>query len=178
METGLFELRSTLTPWGMIRVDDKQRRIEVLDSRDRVKDASNFDDDKDITPECEREVYSHFGLRRQESAGERGRYGAYHGAAGGHHSPYGAATDEASGERHPGVATGDIDREHGEFRERELAAEGVAEREDDLRDEDELRTSTREREDGGVHVRERVAVPKKRQEVNVECVPVEEDDEI
>ena len=88
METGLFELRSTLTPWGMIHVDDKQRRIEVLDSRDRVKDASNFDDDKDITPEFEREVYSHVGLRRQESAGERGRYGAYHDAAGGHHSPY------------------------------------------------------------------------------------------
>ena len=51
----------------------------------------------------------------------------------------------------------------------------MAEREDERRQREELRTSTREREDGGVHVRERVAVPKKRQEVNVERVPVEED---
>src|SRR3712207_2462591 len=93
VKTGLFGLRSTLIPWEMVRVDEGQRVIEVAADKDHVKDAPNFDDDKDITPEFEGEVYSHFGLRREESTGERGRYGAY----------YGAATDEASGERHPGI---------------------------------------------------------------------------
>ncbi|MBV9452913.1 MAG: DUF2382 domain-containing protein [Rubrobacter sp.] len=190
VKTGLFGLRSTLIPWEMVRVDEQQRRIEVLESKYRVKDAPNFDEDKDITPEFEREVYSHFGLRREESTGERGRYGAYYDAVGGHHSPYGAATDEASGERHPGIAMGDADRERGEFREHELAAEGITEPKDDLREEDELRVQrseeelragTREREAGGVGVRKRVRtereqlrVPKRREEVHVERVPVEE----
>jgi hypothetical protein len=76
VKTGVFGLRSTLVPWEMVRVDEGQRRIEVSESKGKVKDAPNFNDDKDITPEFEREVYSHFGLRREEVAGEeRGRYG-------------------------------------------------------------------------------------------------------
>jgi uncharacterized protein (TIGR02271 family) len=179
VKTGLFGLRSTLIPWEMVRVDEGQRVIEISADKDYVKGAPNFDDDKDITPEFEREVYSHFGLRREETTGERGRYGAY----------YGAATDEASGERHPGIAMGDVDRQSGQFHEHDPAAEGLAEPGDDLRDEDELRVQrteeelragTREREAGALNVRKRVRtdreqirVPKRREEVHVERVPVE-----
>lgn len=180
VKTGLLGLRSTLIPWQMVRLDEQRRRIEVSETKDRIKGAPSFDDDQEITPECEREVYSHFGLRREEGAGERGGYGPY----------YGAHTYERSGEHHPGVAMGDIDREHGEFHEHGLGAEGVTEPEDDLRDEDELRVQrteeelvagTREREAGSVGVRKRVRtdreqlrVPKRREEVHVERVPVEE----
>ncbi len=169
VKTGFFGLRSTLIPWEMVRIDEGQRVIEVAADKDHVKDAPNFDDDKDITPEFEREVYSHFGLRREETTGEQGRYDAY----------YGAATDEASGERHPGIAMGDVDRQRGQFREHDPAAEGLAEPEDDLRDEDELRVQrteeelragTREREAGALSVRKRVRtdreqlrVPKRRE---------------
>src|SRR5215212_3885937 len=68
VKTGVFGLRSTLVPWEMVRVDEGQRRIEVSESKCKVKDAPNFNDDKDITPKFEREVYSHFGLRREEVA--------------------------------------------------------------------------------------------------------------
>jgi uncharacterized protein (TIGR02271 family) len=179
VKTGLLGLRSTLIPWEMVQADQERRRMEVSDTKDRVKDAPNFNDDEEITPEFEQEVYSHFGLRREEGTGETGGYGPY----------YGAQTDERAGEHHPGVAMGDIDRERGEFREHAPEAEGVAEPGDDLEDEDELRVQrteeelvagTREREAGSVGVRkrvrterERLTVPKRREEVHVERVPVE-----
>ncbi len=87
------------------------------------------------------------------------------------------------------MAMGDIDRERGEFREHDPAAEGLAEPEDDLRDEDELRVQrteeelragVREREAGAMNVRKRVRtdreqlrVPKRREEVHIDRVPVE-----
>ena len=89
----------------------------------------------------------------------------------------------------PGIAMGDT--ESGEFREHDEADEGVRQRgSSDLEDEDELRVQrseeelvagTREREAGSVNVRKRVRtereqlrVPKKREEVKVDRVPVEE----
>jgi uncharacterized protein (TIGR02271 family) len=87
----------------------------------------------------------------------------------------------------PGMSMGD--REGGEFREHPPEEEGVGERESDVDDEDELRVgrseeelraSKREREVGGVNVRkrvrtdrERMTVPKRREEVKVDRVPVE-----
>src|SRR5947209_1252769 len=61
VKTGFFGLRSTLLPWEMVRVDEGRGVIEVLDTKDHVKDAPNFDDDEDIIPEFEERVYSHFG---------------------------------------------------------------------------------------------------------------------
>src|SRR5215210_551751 len=130
VKTGFFGLRSTLIPWQMVRADEGQGRIEVQESKEKVKDAPNFNDDEEITPEYEREVHSYFGLAGgAEASRERGGYGAY----------YGAETDRASGERHPGIAMGDVDRERGEFHEHAVGAEGVSEAESDLSDEDELR---------------------------------------
>ena len=88
------------------------------------------------------------------------------------------------------MTMGDRDR-GGEFREHVPGEEGVGEREDDLNDTDELRVQrseeeirvgTREREAGRLNVRKRVRtdreqvrVPTRREEVNVERVPVNEE---
>jgi uncharacterized protein (TIGR02271 family) len=152
----------------------------VAVDKHRAKDGPAFEDVEEITPEYENEVRSYYGLQGVQGSEQRGAYSDY----------YGAETDERSGQRRPGVAMGDIDRERGEFREHEPAAEGIIEPEDDLEDEDELRVQrteeelragTREREAGSVRVRKRVRtereqvrVPKRREEVHVDRVPVEE----
>ena len=180
VKMGFLGTKSTLIPWEIVKVDEGAHRIEVSVEKARAKDGPAFDDDQDITPEYENEVRSYYGLQGMQGSEQRGAYSDY----------YGEETDEASGQRHPGVAMGDIDRERGEFREHEPAAEGITEPEDDLEDEDELRVQrteeelragTREREAGAVNVRKRVRtdreqrrVPKRREEVHVDRVPVEE----
>lgn len=180
VKMGLLGTRSTLIPWDVTRADEERRRIEVSVDKAQAKEGPAFDDDEDITPEYEERVRAHYGVRGLQGSVDRGSYGDY----------FGAKTDHYSGERHPGIAMGDIDRERGEFREHDPAAEGVVEPEDDLRDEDELRVQraeeelragTREREAGAMRVRKRVRtdreqlrVPKRREEVHVERVPVEE----
>ena len=90
-------------------------------------------------------------------------------------------------DRNRGIREGDV--EGGEFREHGHGQEGVSQRSgsdlddrDEIRvqrQEEELRAGVREREAGEVGVRktvrterERIAVPKKREEVSVERVPV------
>ena len=184
VKMGFLGTRSTLIPWEAARVDAAEHHIEVSVDKARAKDGPAFDDDEEITAEYEERVRSHYGLGSSQDSEQRGRYGGY----------YGEETDGRSGERHPGIAMGDIDRERGEFHEHDPAAEGVAEPEDDLKDEDELRVQrteeelragSREREAGSLNVRKRVRtdreqlrVPKRREEVSVERVPVEEGREV
>jgi len=80
VKMGLFGLRSTLIPMEIVRVNERDRTIEVSESKDHVKDAPNFDDDDDITPEYEEGVRRHFGLESLGTFGERGSYGRYTGA--------------------------------------------------------------------------------------------------
>jgi uncharacterized protein (TIGR02271 family) len=90
-----------------------------------------------------------------------------------------AEAREHSGEGRLSAATGEADREREELRER-----GDLTDEEELRvqrSEEELRVGTRERRAGSVNVRkrvrtdhERLSVPKRREEVSVERVPVED----
>jgi uncharacterized protein (TIGR02271 family) len=169
VKMGFLGTRSTLIPWQLATVDDTNRRIDVSVDKETAKNGPAFDDDQEITPKYENEVYSYYGLQAAQGSEERGAYGAYY-------------ADE-----HPGVAMGDT--EGGEFREHDPAAEGVAEPGGDLDDEDELRVQrteeelragTREREAGALNVRkrvrtdrERMEVPTRHEEVMVERVPVE-----
>ncbi len=179
VKMGFLGTRSTLIPWEVARVDENDRRIEVSVDKAQAKEGPSFDDDQDITPDYEEQVYSHYGLQRAQSNGERGGYGDY----------YGDDQDEA-GKVGPGMREGDT--ETGEFRGHAEADEGVhqshgsdLEDEDELRvqrTEEELRTGTREREAGRLNVRKRVRtdreqvrVPTKREEVSVERVPVNEE---
>ncbi len=177
VKMGFLGMSSTLIPWEVARVDEQNHRIEVSVDKATAKDGPAFDDDQDITPDYEERVYSHYGLQRAQTNGERGGYGEYYG------------DDEQEGRVGPGMREGDT--ESGEFRGHAEADEGVnqsrgsdLEDEDELRvqrSEEELRAGTREREAGRMNVRKRVRtdreqvrVPTKREEVNVERVPVNE----
>ncbi len=176
VKMGFLGLEGTgLIPWELTRADEQGRRIEVSVEKAQVKEGPSFNDDEDITPQYENEVRSHYGLGAMQGAADRGAYGDYY------------ADKEREGEVGPGVRMGDT--ETGEFRGHGRGQEGVNQPGDDLEDEDELRVQrveeelragTREREAGGVHVRKRVRtereqlrVPKRREEVHVERVPVE-----
>jgi uncharacterized protein (TIGR02271 family) len=169
VKMGFLGTSSTLIPMEMARVNDERQLIEVAAEKETVKNGPAFDDDREITPEVENEVYSYYGLQAAQGFEERGAYGDYY------------------GDEHPGVAMGDT--ESGEFREHAPEEEGVAEPGGDLDDEDELRiqrseeelaAGTREREAGALKVRKRVRtdretieVPTRHEEVSVERIPVE-----
>jgi uncharacterized protein (TIGR02271 family) len=175
VKMGFLGLEGTsLIPWELTRVNEEGHRIEVSVDKAQVKESPSFNDDRDITPDYEERVYSHYGLQRAQANGDRGAYGEYYG--------------DEPGYVGPGIREGDT--ETGEFRGHSEDDEGVnqsgtsdLEDEDELRvqrSEEELRAGTREREAGQVNVRKRVRtereqirVPKRHEEVSVERVPVE-----
>jgi uncharacterized protein (TIGR02271 family) len=176
VKMGLLGTRSTLIPWDAVSTaDDEGRAITVDIDKDKAKNGPTFDDDREITPEFEEEVYSYYGLSRSASTEESGSYGSYYSDNG-----------TEAGTVGPGMSMGDT--ESGEFREHAATDEGVNQsRGDDLEDEDELRVQrteeelaagTREREAGQLKVRKRVRtdretieVPTRHEEVSVERVP-------
>ncbi len=172
VQMGLFGLSgTTLVPWEICRRDEANSRIEVETEKERVKDAPNFDDDQQITPDFERQIHDYYGLEGHEGSEERGGYGAYY-------SDDDDAVDERETERETEEETAGTTGTAG-------TSSGRVEDEDELRvqrSEEELRAGTREREAGGVNVRKRVrtdreqvTVPKKHEEVNVERVEVNEE---
>src|ERR687898_444691 len=178
VKMGLLGTRSTLIPWDVVSTtDDEGRTITVDTDKDKAKNGPTFDDDREITPEFEEEVYSYYGLSRSSGSEGSGSYG----------SDYSDNGTEARTVG-PGMSMGDT--ETGEFREHPATDEGVNQsRGDDLADEDELRVQrseeelaagTREREAGQLKVRkrvrtdrERIEVPTRHEEISVERVPVE-----
>src|SRR5215204_2535987 len=166
VKMGFLGLEGTsLIPWELTRVNGEGHRIEVSVEKAQVKESPSFNDDRDITPEYEEQVYSHYGLQRAQTNGDRGGYGEYYGDEPGHVGP--------------GIREGDT--ETGEFRGHSKDNEGVNQSgTDDLEDEDELRVQrteeelragTREREAGALNVRKRVRTD--REQISVERVPVE-----
>jgi uncharacterized protein (TIGR02271 family) len=173
VKMGFLGTSSTLIPWEAVSsVDDEGRNVTVATDKETAKNGPAFDDDREITPEFENEVYSYYGFQRSET-----RNGSY----------FSDGTD--AGTVGPGMSMGDT--ETGEFREHALTDEGVNQsRGDDLADEDELRVQrteedlvagTREREAGALNVRkrvrtdrERLEVPTRHEEVTVERVPISE----
>ena len=80
VKMGFLGTRSTLIPWEAVsRTDDEGRRIELSVDKDTAKNGPTFDDDKDITPEFENEVYSYYGFQRATTTEEPGAYEAYQG---------------------------------------------------------------------------------------------------
>jgi uncharacterized protein (TIGR02271 family) len=175
VKMGFLGTRSTLIPWETVSAtDDEGRAITVATDKDATKNGPTFDDDREITPEFEDEVYSYYDLSRSSSTEGSGSYYSENGTE--------------AGTVGPGMTMGDT--ETGEFREHAATDEGVNQsRGDDLEDEDELRVQrteeelaagTREREAGQLKVRKRVRtdreqieVPTRHEEVSVERVPVE-----
>jgi len=152
VKMGFLGTRSTLIPWEAVSsTDDEGRAITVVIDKATAKDGPAFDDDKEITPEFENEVYSYYGFERTQTTEDLGAYGDYY--------------DETETSA---ASTGTTDVED---REDELRVQ---------RTEEELRAGTRQRQAGAMRVRKRVRsdrehieVPTRHEEVSVERVPVE-----
>src|SRR5215211_744214 len=82
VKMGFLGTRSTLIPWEAVSsTDDEGRAIIAATDKATAKDGPVFDDDREITPEFENEVYSYYGLRRSQTTDEPGSYEAYQDAA-------------------------------------------------------------------------------------------------
>lgn len=92
VKMGLFGTKSTLIPMDIVRVNESDRTIEVSESKDHVKDAPNFSDDDDITPEYEDRIRGHFGLESLGGGSSRGSYSGYGSGAAGAGAEAGAGT--------------------------------------------------------------------------------------
>jgi uncharacterized protein (TIGR02271 family) len=181
VKTGFLGAKSTLIPVELVRISDRRGLVEVAADKDVVEDGPSFDDDEEITPEYEERVRAHYGLGRgRQGVAQRGAYGDYY------------EHDEDHPSRSSTAVCSDDQRQHFGYRERDRSREkdlSVAARSNSGEEEDELRiqrveeeliAGTRELEAGGVNVRkrvrtdrERVRVPKRREEIRVERVPGE-----
>jgi uncharacterized protein (TIGR02271 family) len=75
VKMGFLGTSSTLIPWGVVTgTDDENSRIEVSVDKETAKNGPAFDDDREITPDFENEVYSYYGLQQTGSTEERGAY--------------------------------------------------------------------------------------------------------
>jgi uncharacterized protein (TIGR02271 family) len=202
VKMGFLGARPTLIPADIVRVNDKRRLVEVAADKETVKNGPTFSDDREITPEFERQVLDYYRVETRQASANREGYGAYYPETTGDervdlqpgeraNATTSDARDEATGERVGGTRNdtmGTVDHERPASTRREGATERSGDRvtdEDEVRvyrSEEELVAGTREREAGSVNVRkrvrtdrERLSVPKKREEVSVERVPVEED---
>ena len=190
VKMGLLGTRSTLIPIDIVRVNDKRRLVEVAAEKEAVENGPTFDDDSEITAEFERQVLAYYRVETSSASAQRGTYGAYYSDAVGDERVdlqpgERAEAREHSGEERPSAAPGEADHEREELREHEeLRERGDLTDEEELRvqrSEEELRAGTRERRAGSVNVRkrvrtdhERLSVPKRREEVSVERVRVED----
>ncbi len=144
VKMGFLGTRSTLIPAGITRADEARGVVEVEAEKSHVKEGPSFDDDREITPEYEREVHRYYGLEGPETTGDRGAYGAHH------------AEKEQAGHAPRGDDELRVQRS-----EEELRA-GTRERE-----AGSVKVRKRVRTD-----REQIEVPTKHEEVSVERVPV------
>lgn len=152
VEPGTISDRSVLVPAEVITIDDGLRRMVVSRPIAVVETAPSLDYDEEVTPEFERRVRLHYAL---------------------------PIAREAEGTVTPIVPAQPVETGRVE------AESGVSGREDDevtvQRSEEEILVGRREREAGTMRIRKRVRterehleVPKKRVEVTVERVPVDE----
>ena len=160
--------------------------------KDAVEEGPTFSDDREITPEFEQRVLNYYGVENYAMEIAQARVGreAY-GVAYPDSIPDSISSDRVElcsgestgcprahfGEEHPDTTRGVIHERGSDDPNDEDGLRVQRERA-----EEELRAGTREREAGSVRVhkrartdREEVRVPKRRQEVSAERVPLEDD---
>jgi hypothetical protein len=64
VKMGFLGTRTTLIPFQRARVNDARQVIKVAADKETLKNGPTFDEDREITPEFENEVYSYYGLQR------------------------------------------------------------------------------------------------------------------
>jgi uncharacterized protein (TIGR02271 family) len=75
VKMGFLGTRSTLIPMDIITVDEPAGRLVTSADKETVKNGPTFDDDREIIPSFENEVYSYYGLQRAST--ESGAYETY-----------------------------------------------------------------------------------------------------
>src|ERR671911_3245475 len=69
VKMGLLGTSSTLIPWEAVSsTDDEGRTVTVATDKDTAKNGPAFNDDREITPEFEQQVYSYYGLSRSSGS--------------------------------------------------------------------------------------------------------------
>src|SRR5215204_1208163 len=77
VKMGFLGTHSTLIPFEMVRVNDERQLIEVAADKETLKNGPTFDEDREITPEFENEIYSYYGLQRPSTIEQSGTYAAH-----------------------------------------------------------------------------------------------------
>ena len=77
VKMGFLGTRTTLIPFEMARVNDARQVIKVAADKETLKNGPTFDEDREITPEFENEVYSYYGLKRPSTIEQSGTYAAH-----------------------------------------------------------------------------------------------------
>ena len=77
VKMGFLGTRITLIPFQMARVNDARQVLRVAADKETLKNGPAFDDDREITPEFENEVYSYYGLQRPSTIEQSGTYAAH-----------------------------------------------------------------------------------------------------
>jgi hypothetical protein len=63
VKMGFLGTRSTLIPWAAVySTDDAGRLLVVYVDKETAKNGPTFDDDSEVTPDFEDEVYSYYGF--------------------------------------------------------------------------------------------------------------------
>lgn len=163
VKRGFLGTKTTLIPWQIVEVRDGEKRLVVAADKDAVKGGPAFDD-REITPEYEKEIHSYYGLKGRRASEYRGRYGAHFGHSKGEHP----------GEERPVMRAGDTETAKfaGHGNHKAGLRGGLRKSESDLEaelrvpsTEAELKIGTREREAGAANMRKRVRTDSERLEV-------------
>jgi sporulation protein YlmC with PRC-barrel domain len=77
VKMGFLDTHSTLIPFEMATVDEERKTIVLSTDKQTAKNGPSFNDDREITPEFEIEVYSYYGFRRPSTTEHSGTYAAH-----------------------------------------------------------------------------------------------------
>ena len=77
VKMGFLGTHSTLIPFEMATVVDERKTIVLSTDKETAKNGPSFNDDREITPEFENEVYSYYGLKRASTIEQSGTYAAH-----------------------------------------------------------------------------------------------------
>ena len=77
VKMGFLGTHSTLIPFEMATVDDERKTIVLSTDKETAKNGPSFNDDREITPEFEIEVYSYYGFQRPSTIEQSGTYAAH-----------------------------------------------------------------------------------------------------
>ncbi len=198
---GLFGMSSSLVPMRGHRLSGED--LQLAFSKDRIKDAPDFDSDKPLTPEAQSDIFKHYGLdnaqdvtdykdsnldsKRDVQAGAdkdhnlaagAGVAGAGAGVAGAHANEKKEAThttDAAAAERKAGVADNAASKN--------TAAAHTNNDGELIRSEEQMNVNKERVATGEARLRkyvvtdtETVEVPVEREEVSVERTPISAED--